>query len=118
MRAYVLWFACMIAPLVLNAGEGEIKPVKARGGEAFIDFIGVNVQLGAEKGSYAINPQVIKPRLMELGVRHIRDACGLERKGQIAKLQDLGKAGFHFHLIIKPTDGVSLCKLFPGLVTS
>src|ERR1043165_740492 len=110
-------FPALVCAAVM-AGEAEIPGVQARQGENFVESIGVNIQLAADRRSYAVNAALIKPRLLELGVRHVRDTVSYDRKDQIAKLKELAKAGIKCHLVLKPLEAVAVCKLLPGAVVS
>src|SRR5690349_15040201 len=76
--------------------------MKARTVASFLDSIGVNVHL--TQPTYAERfESAIKPRLKELGVRHIRD--GLEPQDWVAtRLKDLrANSGVKATLITSPT---------------
>ena len=50
-------------------------PETAKRADAFVETIGVNVHLNYLNTAYANYKEVIKPRLQELGIRHIRDGA-------------------------------------------
>ncbi len=54
-------------------------PVPAKSADAFVDSIGVNTHLDYTESPYARFNDLIKPKLKELGVRHIRDGVHLYR---------------------------------------
>ena len=67
---------------------------QARPADAFVDSIGVNVHLGYTDTSYRNYTEVIKPRLREAGIRHIRDGCPPAWNAQhMTRLNDLAACG-------------------------
>lgn len=70
-----------------NTGIAE----NARSADAFVDFIGVNTHLGYSDTTYRDFEGIIKPRLLELGVRHIRD--GTFSESVLQKYLELGRHG-------------------------
>ena len=79
---------------------------QARPADAFVDSIGVNVHLGYTDTSYRNYAQVIKPRLREAGIRHIRDGCPPAwNKECMKRLNDLAAAGVRSLLICSPNSG-------------
>ena len=69
----------------------------ARPADAFVDFVGVNTHLGYSDTTYADYEGILKPRLLELGVRHIRD--GTFNDEVLRKYLDLGKHGIRLLFI-------------------
>jgi hypothetical protein len=53
---------------LVDADAGVARPA-----DAFVDFVGVNTHLGYSDTTYVDYEGILKPRLLELGVRHIRD---------------------------------------------
>jgi hypothetical protein len=59
---------------------------------------------------------VIRPRLAELGIRHIRDGLRANRKDVIHKLNDLATLGIHSDLLLEPEEAVGIVKAARGSV--
>ena len=92
----------------------EIYPeMPARGADAFVDAIGVNVHLGYLDRVYGdAFYTIIKPRLQELGIRHLRDkAVVVGSDGWMSKIygrmEELAALGMRFTLINQPAQGVT-----------
>jgi hypothetical protein len=69
----------------------------ARPADAFVDFVGVNTHLGYSDTTYGDYEGILKPRLLELGVRHIRD--GTFNDEVLRKYLDLGQHGIRLLFI-------------------
>lgn len=80
----------VLSPVAIAGPIGE----RARQSDEFVESMGVNVHLGYTDSVYGRYSDVIKPRLQELGIRHIRDGIDPTRNDVTSKLQDLnGTAG-------------------------
>ncbi|MGV2831274.1 hypothetical protein [Myxosarcina sp. GI1(2024)] len=113
-------FASSIA-LFTPSSQAEVK--KARSTEAFIDSVGVVVKLWDNQSSYSQYDKVVKPRLKELGVRHIRTNVRPGDRKTIAKMQELAEMGFKFNLVMDPrklslTETIRLVETFGKSVQS
>jgi hypothetical protein len=95
------------APLLMPSSRVDSAPPtaqRARAAEEFVDSIGVNVHLHYNDTVYNRYTDVIRPRLVELGVRHVRDGA-YTYKGASAgtfyyqRLRDLGRLGIQSNLI-------------------
>ena len=64
-------FAALVGSPLARALAADPDP--ARPADAFVDFVGVNTHLGYYDTAYGDYEHILKPRLLELGVRHIRD---------------------------------------------
>ncbi|CAA9348604.1 hypothetical protein AVDCRST_MAG94-2670 [uncultured Leptolyngbya sp.] len=100
------------APPASAAGE------QAQSADSFVDSIGVNVHLRNTGGVYSKYNDIIKPRLQELGVRHIRDNSGKDA-AFYQKLNDLATIGIKSTLIVdveryQPAEAVALAKAIPN----
>jgi hypothetical protein len=73
-------------------------PVPAKSADAFVDSIGVNTHLDYTESPYARFNDLIKPKLQELGVRHIRDGVHLYEE-LLNKLKELSKLGIKSNLV-------------------
>lgn len=80
----------------------EVMPVPA---DTFVESIGVNTHLGYSDTIYREYEHTIKPRLLELGVRHIRDGTFNDEVAR--KYLDLGKHGIKVLLITDSRRAVS-----------
>lgn len=76
--------------------------VNARQAGEFIDSLGINVHLASTATTYGSYDQIIKPRLIELGVRNLRDEIKLNDVNLETKISQLGSLGFKFQLISNP----------------
>jgi pimeloyl-ACP methyl ester carboxylesterase len=86
---------------VVTALEEQAGPA-----DAFADSIGVNVHLGYMDTSYRNYAEVIKPRLREAGIRHVRDGCPPAwNKEHMTRLNDLAASGVRSLLICSPNSG-------------
>ncbi len=67
---------------------------KARRADDFVDSVGVNTHLQYNESTYYKNYEnLIKPKLLDLGVRHIRDACTPNQNGFMDRLKELRELG-------------------------
>jgi hypothetical protein len=82
----------------------EAAPAAIRTADSFVDSIGVATHLRYMDTAYGRYSDVIKPRLLELGVRHIRD--GGKDPLMFQKLNDLATAGIRATLVMDPRDGI------------
>lgn len=110
MRIQLLFAAILCATSLVTAGDSAALSIDipARSADAFVDSIGVNIHLGYSDTPYREYDTIIKPRLLELGVRHVRDGVVPNRKDVITKLNDLGASGIKSILLIKPADAAVL----------
>ena len=69
----------------------------ARPADAFVDFVGVNTHLGYSDTTYGDYEGILKARLLELGVRHIRD--GTFNSEVLRKYLDVGHHGIRLLFI-------------------
>jgi hypothetical protein len=77
---------------------------QARSANDFVDSIGVAVHLSYRDTGYDKYNEIIKPRLQELGVSHIRDGVRLEDVDTQQKFLDLAKIGIKSTLVMDPRD--------------
>ena len=110
---WVVALATVVAGSVLAAAE-VIPGEDARSADAFVDFIGVNTHLGYSDTTYRDYEGIIKPRLLELGVRHIRD--GTFNESVLQKYLELGRNGIRVLFITDSRRAVERAKrLRPAL---
>jgi len=108
--------AALIFFVSILAGEDVPVPEQARAADSFVDAIGVNIHLGYSDTVYHKYDEILKPRLVELGVRHVRDGLRANRKDVLKKLTDLAESGIHFDLLLTAEEAVAICKEVPKSV--
>src|SRR5437879_1153051 len=75
------------------------KPVPARGASDFLNTIGVATHVGSPNRPY-VNTSLVKQRLAELGIRHVRDSVSIPlNPTDITDLGILAKAGIRFDFV-------------------
>lgn len=87
--------------------------------DRFVESAGVNVHLHYDNTLYRTNFPLIKSRLLELGVRHVRD--GLEDtawQGYYQRHNELGDAGIKGTFITDPEQSTELWAAYPSRVRS
>uniref|UniRef100_A0A832H1P6 Calcium-binding protein n=1 Tax=Oscillatoriales cyanobacterium SpSt-402 TaxID=2282168 RepID=A0A832H1P6_9CYAN len=89
----------------------QASSIPTRMADSFVNSIGVATHLRYLDTAYTRYEDVIKPRLQELGVRHIRD--GGKDLLMFQKMNDLAKLGIKSTLVMDPRDGI-----FPANVVS
>ncbi len=100
------------------SGEGE----QAQRADAFVESIGVAVHLSYTDTPYGRFDDVIKPRLQELGVRHIRDGFSVDNTAARDKFNELATIGIKSTLVMDPRDGtqpqdaVAIAKSVPNSI--
>lgn len=92
----------MLASVSLSTGL--MRSGQARSANDFVDSIGVAVHLSYKNTGYDKYNEIIKPRLQELGVSHIRDGVRLEDVDTQQKFLDLAKIGIKSTLVMDPRD--------------
>lgn len=102
--------------LVATMRSAQAVPEKARSADEFVDSIGVNTHLYYDSSVYYQKySSLIKPKLQQLGVRHIRDGATRNLNGYMDRLKELETLGIRSTLIcdprsITPQAAVSLVK--------
>jgi hypothetical protein len=113
----LLFFTLSFLPFSANA-----QSVKAQKADSFIESIGVNTHLFYDDTVYHQKyEEIIKPKLLELGVRHIRDSGTRNSNGYLDRLEELKSYGISSTLIFgpntgTPADGIELIKDLKGVV--
>ena len=97
---------CALITASIHAEEAE----KARSADAFVDSIGVNIHLGYSDTVYHKFDEIVKPRLLEAGIRNVRDGLRADRKDVIEKLNTLAESGIRSDLLVNPKEAVALIK--------
>jgi hypothetical protein len=104
LKCFVLSTAALFSTTVTPVVHGLIPAaqaatVNAKRADSFVDSMCVNMHLGYLDTVYA-NYNGIKQKLVELGIRHIRD--GSTSNDWIAKVKDLATQGIKTTLIMDP----------------
>jgi hypothetical protein len=92
----------MVSFTVLTMTSSRALSVEAKSTESFIDSIGVVLHLSYTDTAYNNYSSIIKPRLQELGIRHIRDGIYPGDKVAQDKFNDLAKIGIKSTLLMDP----------------
>jgi len=94
-KTLLLGILCL--PFLTNTHAAEIKPVQARSAFDFVDSMGVCLRIFDD----ASHDTIVRPRLAELGIKHIRAALkkpGDNHRGngqiEMDRLRQLGKEGY------------------------
>ena len=107
---FSLFILLCIMSLLINLSflnlPSKSNPEQARSAYSFIDSIGINVHIDEIRNVYRNYDEIIKPKLIELGVPHIRNNHLLgsidRQQNTIQKFQDLAKNGIKLDLIMDP----------------
>jgi hypothetical protein len=96
------------------------KTEQAKKSDTFVDSIGVNVHLFFTDTAYKNFSSIIKPKLQELGIRHIRDN-GISDPAYYSRLKELRQLGIKTTLIsgypgITPTQYLQVVKTLGNVV--
>lgn len=99
----------MLSIMALGARTAAAAPVPARSADSFVGSIGVNTHFYYSNTPYVENFSLVKQRLAELGVRHIRENIAPnERPDQYQRLRELAASGIKADLILgDPRNGIS-----------
>lgn len=105
-RPYLVILLCVVllacSTFVASSGQTQVQQV--RNVNSFIDSIGVAVHLRYKDTAYGEYNDIIKPRLQELGIRHIRDGVPLSDTTALEKLSDLSRIGIKSTLVMDPRE--------------
>lgn len=89
----------------LNSSQAQFPLESARSADAFVNSIGVATHLRYLDTAYGQYDTVIKPKLQELGVRHIRD--GGKNSEFYRRLNELATLGIKSTLVMDVRDGIT-----------
>jgi hypothetical protein len=101
----------VLAALTLALASSPASAVVevARQADRFVDSIGVNTHVMFDGSNYAAHfPDWVKPRLVELGVRHVREDQGGCSAAAKARVKDLAAAGMRATLTTSSDPGAAL----------
>jgi hypothetical protein len=97
-------------------------PETSKSADTLVDSMGVATHLRYSSTAYGKYNEIIKPRLQELGIRHIRDGGKDSTFNQ--KLKDLATIGIKSTLVMDPRDGtlpgdaVAIAKAVPQSIVA
>lgn len=105
----ILALLAILSIVALDARTAAAAPVPARSADSFVGSIGVNTHFYYSDTPYVENFSLVKQRLTELGVRHIRENIAPnERPDQYQRLRELAASGIKADLILgDPRNGIS-----------
>lgn len=118
------FFACSTLPAPpvqtppVQTPSVQTQPEQARSADSFVNSIGVNVHLTYLDTAYGNYSGIIKPRLQELGIRHIRDG-GYQDPTFFNKLKEFSRLGIKSTLYFNgnpPAQVVSTAKTLKGTI--
>ncbi len=99
------FFAALALSALLFVSSAHAAPEPARSADSFVDSVGVNIHLHYMDTTYAHFEDIVKPRLVALGVRHVRDgATDTTFHTYYDRLNALGKLGIKGLFVINPRD--------------
>lgn len=101
----------------LTVAVDEAVTAKTLPSDSFVDSIGVNIHVSYVDTTYGHFEQM-KNRLLEMGVRYVRDGTKAGNHDSINKLAELGAAGIHYNLLLPPEDAVGIVKRLGSAVIS
>jgi len=98
--------ALSLLSVVAIATSVQAAEEKARRADDFVDSVGVNTHLYYNESVYYKRyNDLIKPKLLALGVRHIRDGCVYNLNGYMERLRELKElGGIRATLVCDPRD--------------
>ena len=98
--------ALSLLSIVAVATSVQAAEEKARRADDFVDSVGVNTHLYYDDSVYYKRyNDLIKPKLLALGVRHIRDGCVYNLNGYMERLRELKElGGIRATLVCDPRD--------------
>ncbi|MEO0349170.1 MAG: hypothetical protein AAF282_03865 [Cyanobacteria bacterium P01_A01_bin.15] len=123
-RRYLLVFltGAIVACSTVLPGQSQSPAETARSANLFVDSVGVVVHLNRRNSAYSNYDTMIRPRLQELGIRHIRDGVRQDDTETLQKLADLATLGIKSVLVMDPRDqataaaAVDIVKTIPTAV--
>jgi hypothetical protein len=110
-RYYKYYALSLFCPIIIASSLLISTPVstiaeKAHTAYSFVDSIGINTHLYyGDTTYYQKYQEVVKPKLSELGVRHIRDGGTRNLNGYLDRLRELKNNGISATLIFDPRGG-------------
>ena len=111
MRRYRYPFLALLSALLiactasLSPSQAQLQPELARSADSFVNSIGVATHLRYLDTAYSNYDTIIRPKLQELGARHIRD--GGKNPEFYRRLNDLATLGIKSTLVMDVRDGIT-----------
>lgn len=114
-------FGLTLGCLLALSAEARAQPtITARWSAEFADSVGVNTHFIYADTAYALRFDEIKARLVDLGVRHIRDGAYADHNKVVAehveRFRQLGRAGIRGAFIFDPGVSRQFVQAFPAHV--
>jgi hypothetical protein len=81
----------------------KVQTVAARPADEFVESVGVCTHWGYPDTPYGFAYDGVKKRLLESGIRHVRD--GIMRPVEVQRVEELGRAGVRFCVLAEPEVG-------------
>ena len=119
---FVALFTTLIACNVLPMSSVKTHPEVARSAYSFVNSLGIVIKLQRRSTAYSRYDELIRPKLKELGIRHIRDEARPKQKHMHHKFNDLATIGIKSTLImdprwnVTPKNAVILAKKMAGAI--
>jgi hypothetical protein len=108
--------AALLALLTLPPAQARQGP-RIAAADQFVDSVGVNVHLHYDNTLYRDQFELVKSRLLELGVRHVRDGLiDTEWQGYYDRHNELGDAGIKGTFITSFGQSLALLSSYPSRV--
>ena len=103
-KFYILTGLCtiLLVGMTLLRSSGQTELEQAYSADSFVNSLGVTVHLRYKDTVYGKYGKIIKPRLQELGIKHIRDGFGVEDVDTQKKVIDLATLGIKSTLVMDP----------------
>ena len=108
-RRGTLWLLTTLLAVAISGQTAAAAPTPSRPADSFVGSIGVNTHFYYSNTPYVQGFSLVKQRLAELGVRHIRENIAPnDRPDQYQRLRELAAMGIKGDLILgDPRNGVS-----------
>jgi hypothetical protein len=88
-----------LAVATASTSDAGAAPMPARPSDAFVESVGVNVHLGYTDTPYR-EEAAVRDRLLELGVRYVRDGIAQKRPDVYRRMRELARHGVRTNLIV------------------
>ncbi len=106
-----------VAAALVLLSSNAVPAQQTVAADAFVDSVGVNVHLHYEHTPYKEQYELVKSRLLELGVRHVRDGLiDTDWQGYYDRHNELGDAGIRGTFITSFDQSLALLASYPSRV--
>ncbi len=111
----------LLVLLSTDAGAGTQKVPQALWAHQFVDSVGVNTHLRHARSFYDVHFDVLKERLREAHITHIRDGAadldgGFYERDRAERFRELGEAGIRVTFMFRPMVAREFVQGFPERV--